>query len=114
MKLPGADRAEVAPDKVTGYLLATGHPLGRFKAAGFGVAGYVADNWKRFAAALKQHPIENPVAKVEPSRFGTRYIVDGIIKAGDGHRPFVRTVWFIATGARSAKLITAYLPNGAS
>lgn len=112
MKLPGADRAEVSPEKVTSYLLATQHPQGRFKAAGFGASGFPSDNWKKLAAALKAHPTENPVTKVEPSRFGTRYVVDGIVKAGDGHRPLIRTVWFIETGARSAKLITAYLPVG--
>ena len=31
----------------------------------------------------------------EPSPFGTRYVVEGIMTAPDGRSPLIRTVWFI-------------------
>jgi hypothetical protein len=43
MNLPNADRAVVDPAKLRDYLLAAGHPVGRFKARFFVSLGYVAE-----------------------------------------------------------------------
>ena len=69
---------------------------------------------QRYLAALLRHAGDHEVEKVENSRFGTRYIIDGIIHAPDGRSPVVRSVWFTETGERIPRFVTAYpLPRRA-
>jgi hypothetical protein len=44
--LPNADRAEIDPEKLHGYLLSLAHPVGRFKARFFTALGYSAARWR--------------------------------------------------------------------
>ncbi len=62
----------------------------------------------QFADALARHAAENEVAKSEQVRFGTRYVIDGIIHAPDGRTPNVRSVWFIEQGEPIPRFVTAY------
>ena len=48
------------------------------------------------------------VTRVEPSPFGARYVVEGIMAAPDGRAPGVRSVWFIRTGEDAPRFVTAY------
>jgi hypothetical protein len=40
--------------------------------------GFDLDRWEALARALKQHALENEVAREEKTIFGTRYIIDGL------------------------------------
>jgi len=108
MKLPDASDAIVSQAKVVDYLLAENHPQGRDKAAFFTRLGFTQKAWQVLATVLAQHPVEHDVYRVEDSRFGRRYVIDGAIETPSGRRRRIRTVWFIETGDDQARLVTAY------
>lgn len=108
MKLPFFDRAEIPDAKLRNYLLNSSHPDGSGKAAFFLRHGFTTDDLNVFRAALLRHAEENQVSRVEPSPFGTRYVIDGILHTPDGRQPWVRVVWFMDTGSDAARLVTAY------
>ena len=86
MKLPNADLAIVEEAKICDYLLSSSHPVGTAKAEFFGDFGFTAENWAVFAVALRQHGLENEVARSRETGFGPRYEVDGPLAAGRSGR----------------------------
>ena len=48
------------------------------------------------------------VDKVEETRFGMRYTVEGAINSPDGRNPSVRAVWFVRHNETAPHLVTAY------
>jgi uncharacterized protein DUF6883 len=95
MRLPNAENAEIPESKITKYLLSTTHRAGKSKASFLMQFGFDLDHWKALALALKQHALENDVVLEEKTIFGTRYIVDGLLKAPDGRWLNVRAAWYI-------------------
>jgi uncharacterized protein DUF6883 len=108
MKLPGVEKAEIHSAKIVSYLLSTTHPAGKSKASFFMEFGFSADKWEELAAALKQHAIDNEVARQEKTAFGTRYIVEGRLKAADGTWLNIRSAWFIHEPGEAPKFVTAH------
>jgi uncharacterized protein DUF6883 len=108
MRLPNWQKATVPESKIVGYLLATGDPFGRFKAAFFNGLGFSRTEPGLLASALIRHAGENEVAKAEDSPFGRRYIIEGVLIAPGGGKPMIRRVWFIETGQSIPRLVTAY------
>ena len=108
LKLPNAHQARIDRAKVINYLLSTSHPDGQSKAAFFSRFGFEAEQWQRFAAALRDHGARNEIAEMTVSDYGTRYSVNGIIETPDGRNPYVRTVWIIDKANNEPRLITAY------
>ncbi len=103
MKLPNYENAVVPESKITKYLLAPTHREGRNKARVFTALGFTASDWGTLARALLRHDSEH-----EDSPFGTRYTVEGAMASPASSTPFVRAVWFIATGDTVPKFVTAY------
>ena len=108
LKFPNAHQARIERAKVINYLLSTSHPDGQSKAAFFARFGFEAEQWQRFAAALRDHGARNEIAEMTVSDYGTRYSVDGIIETPDGRNPYVRTVWIIDKANDAPRLVTAY------
>ncbi|MCP4417782.1 MAG: hypothetical protein GY805_14250 [Chloroflexi bacterium] len=108
MKLPNGNKGEVPEVKIVSYLLSLTHEDGRSKAIFFLRFGYSPSNWTTLATALKEHALQHPVASIEESPFGKRYIIEGSIKAPDGRTPLIRTIWFIEDETEIPRLITAY------
>jgi hypothetical protein len=108
MKLPNADQAGISQTKITDYLLSPVHTRGRHKAKFFESFGFDRQNWIEMADALKLHARLNDVARVEASRFGSRYVIEGPIESPDGRCPRVRAIWFISRGATAPYFVTAY------
>jgi len=108
MKLPHLEKALVPRAKITDYRLSDTHADGRHKAVFFTSYGFTRESWETLAETLKQHAADHEVAKVEDSPFGTRYVIEGIIKAPDGRTPLLRSVWFIRHGEEEPRLATAY------
>jgi hypothetical protein len=108
MILPNADAADVSKDKIVKYLLSTTHPSGVSKAAFFGRFGFTAAKWQELAAALQLHARENPVRHWKNTRYGVRYVVDGLLKAPEGSRLNVRSVWFISRHEEMPRFVTAH------
>jgi hypothetical protein len=108
VKLPNHDQAVVPREKIVNYLLSLVHRDGRSKALFFSGFGFSVDAWQTLADALLRHAADHEVAKIEPSSFGIRYIVEGELHAPDGRTPLVRVVWFIGTDEELPRLATAY------
>jgi len=108
MKVPNAENAVIAPEKLRDYLLSETHPDGKHKARFFQAFGFSLDDWQSLGRAVRQHISDHEVARIEPSPFGIRYVVDGIMTAPDGRSPLIRTVWFNRNGEDIPQFVTAY------
>ncbi|MGE0545202.1 MAG: DUF6883 domain-containing protein [Dehalococcoidia bacterium] len=108
MKLPNCERATVAREKITEYLLSTTHRHGGQKAVFFLRYGFSRDSWADFAVELRRHACIYDVAKVNTTEYGTPYRIEGPINVPNGRRPLVRTVWMIDAGTDAPRLISAY------
>ena len=108
MILPNATRAYVPAEKMLDFLLSPTHHRGKSKAVFFGRFGFTAANWKELAASLIRHAMENEVLKIATSRYGTRYVIDGLLRSPDGSSLNVRSVWFIPAGEDAPRFTTAH------
>lgn len=108
MKLPSLEKAVIPRPKLVDYLLSTTHRDGRHKAAFFNAFGFFAEDWQFLAAKLLRHASEHDVVKQEESPFGVRYVIEGIMLMADDREAFVRSVWFIETGEKVPRFVTAY------
>ena len=112
-RLPDAHLAVVDRRKITGYLLARSHPAGRAKAAFFQRFGFTAAAWPSLRDALLDHARSAPIISAVDTPFGKKYILEGALAAPDGRKPQVRAIWFIETGERAPRFVTAYPAAGA-
>ena len=108
MKLPNYEGAIVPESKITGYLLSIRHRDGRSKAEFFIQLGFSLAAWEELVRALLRHVVENEVAKIEDSPFGTRYTIEGQLLAPGGKTAVIRSVWFIEKGEELPRFVTAY------
>ena len=108
MKLPNAQNVVIARVKVVDYLLSETHLDGRHKAAFFRQFGCSDKNWQELASALKRHATDQELAREEPSPFGQRFVIEGIMEMPDGRTPLVRTIWFLRSGETAPRFVTAY------
>ena len=75
--LRNAESAIIDAEKFRGYVLSTAHPVGRFKAAFFARFGFSADNWEAFEGDLRGLILSTDVMRVEESRYGQKFVVEG-------------------------------------
>ena len=108
MLLPNVENAVLRQEKITEYLLSQTHPVGRHKAEFFTRHGFSLETWECLADALLSHANTHEVAKVEVTRFGERYVVEGAIESPDGRNPEVRSVWFVESHEECPSFVTAY------
>lgn len=112
MRLPNCREAVISELKIARYLLSASHPYGRHKAAFFERFGFRAESWELMASALRTHAEQYEVVQMEDTEFGSRYTVEGPLKAPDGRAPTVRVVWFVERGDDRPRLITVYPLGG--
>jgi hypothetical protein len=108
MKLPNYEQVVITREKVVDYLLSDTHRDGRHKAAFFKRFGFTVAEWESAASALRAHAAEHDVTRIEPSPYGQRYVIEGIVRSPDGRDPLIRTIWFIETGEETPRFVTAY------
>jgi len=108
MRLPNAEHATVAPEKITAYLLVPEHPDNRGKAAFFSRYGFTMDAWERLAAALLAHGRAYPITGTRQRPQGMLYEVVGEMAMPDGRIRRVLTAWFIPNGSDAPRFVTAY------
>jgi hypothetical protein len=63
---------------------------------------------RRRGLALRTHASKNEVVKQETTPLGVRLVVKGPLTLCDGVVAQIRSVWFIESGERVARLATAY------
>ena len=61
-------------------------------AAFFTRFGFAVDAWEGLAQALREHAASHDVAQAEVSRYGHRYVIEGIIRSPDARNPLIRAV----------------------
>jgi hypothetical protein len=109
--LPNAELAEIAAEKLHGYLLSPTHPVGRFKARFFAALGYSALDWQTSEADLRiQHPSQDAEPGAETPH-GQPYTIRAILKGPNGESALVVTVWFVRSSDQQPLFVTAY-PGG--
>jgi len=108
MKVPNTEQAIVPRAKLADYLLSSSHRDGRHKARFFSQFGLSQDNWLELENLVRQHVQQHEITKEEPSPFGTRYVVDGIMKMPNGRTPQIRSVRFIRFTEEFPRFVTAY------
>jgi hypothetical protein len=108
VKLPNLDEAYAPEEKVRDYLLNVEHENGRGKALFFMRFGFSIDNWEALAQAIISHAHEHEVVKAVTTRFGVRYVIEGVLQTPSRRTPQVRAVWFIPVDDYRPRLTTAY------
>ena len=109
MNLPGAARADVVIEKLTGYCLNPNHPRGRHKARLFwSVLGLDI----RHAAWLRDALIEaartGEANASERDHYGQRYVLDFEMVGLRGSAK-VRSLWIVRTGEDIPRLTSCYV-----
>lgn len=107
MKLPDAEQAVVAREKIVDYLLSPTSPRGASKARFFRQFGFRVEEWEVFAAALQLHCRQHEVATTLAAEYGIQYVIIGLIETPDGRNPRIRSVWQVDYGTAYPRFITA-------
>jgi hypothetical protein len=108
MKLPNYEQVVITREKIIDYLLSDTHHDGRHKATFFKRFGFTVAEWESVASVQREHAAEHDVTQVEPSPYGQRYVIEGIVRSPNGRNPFIRTIWFIETAEEMPRFVTAY------
>lgn len=108
MKLPNVKHAIIQKEKFTDYLLSLTNEDGKPKAEYFRKIGFNETNLKDFENALITVASNNEVKTVEKSKFGVKYVIEGLMDSPIGKKVIVRTVWSIDKGEKNPRLVTAY------
>lgn len=99
---------QIDKSKLFDYLL---HPVNsRGKLGHFSRYGYSQGNWEDLHASLLEHAQKHLVTRVVATKFGTKYIVTGVLNTPSGRQPLpiITAVWQKDTGKVGVRLITAY------
>ena len=108
MKVPNAQRAVIAADKLTGYLLNLSHRRGAAKARLLLNFGYRSDNPEILEADLRTQHLSLDVTGTSTNAYGMVYEIEGPIKTPSGRAVRFCSVWQIDTGADMPRFITMY------
>jgi hypothetical protein len=107
MELPNRALAVIAQEKLTHYLLNTGHERGGTKARLLERFGYTVQNWGRLEADIRSG-LETEVDVVRATEYGTRYEIRMTLQTPLGMLLTLRTIWQIDDGTDVPRLITLY------
>jgi len=108
MKLPFREHAFVPGAKLVDYLLSPAHPVGKSKAQFFAAFGFDAANAADLERQLITIAQTEDLHKAISSPYGEKYVVQGILRAADGRRAIIDTVWIIEPGEDRPRFVTAY------
>ena len=108
MKIPNADRAIIAREKLRDYLLNPLHRRGGPKARLLMSLGYRAEDCDQLEHDLRSQHLTSDVTNVSDTEYGVRFeIVATILTPSGAHCDFC-SVWQIDEGADVPRLITLY------
>lgn len=108
MTVPNADRAIIAVEKITGYLLNVLHKRGGPKARLLLSVGYRADVPQRLESDLRSQHLSLDVTRRSENPYGVVYEIDGPIETPSGRVVRFCSVWQIDTGTDVPRFITMY------
>jgi hypothetical protein len=105
MRIPNADGAIIAREKIVEYLLNLDHPDGGSKAALLTHCGFSADRPSELENALREQHLPLEARAGKPSAFSEKFEIIGPL-VGPLDRVMVRSIWIIRHGERVPRLIT--------
>jgi Domain of unknown function (DUF6883) len=108
MTVPNADRAIIAAEKLTGYLLNVSHKRGGPKAKLLLSLGYRADDPERLEWSLRRQHLSLDVTRTSRNVYGVVYEIEGPIKTPSGRSIRFCSVWQVDTGTDVPRFITMY------
>lgn len=108
MKLPNAENAVIAPEKLRDYLLNPTHKKGGTKARLLLSLGYFADDWQRLEADLRAEHLGADVLGESENDYGKCYEIVAPLTGPTGRAIPFRSVWQMDTGTDYSRLITMY------
>lgn len=108
MILPNAESAFIVPDKVRGYLFSPTHPVGRFKAPFLVALGYRAERWETLRDHLRDVARTGIAMPGQPSPFGAKFELDGILIGPVGRSASIKAVWMLRPDDVSPRFVTAF------
>ncbi len=93
MKVPNAENAVIAPEKLRDYLLNSEHRRGKSKARKLLSMGYETDRWQQLDSDLRQQHLTADIDAVEANDYGTVYVVIAELTGPDGSVALFRSIW---------------------
>jgi hypothetical protein len=108
MRLPNAENAIIAEDKLAGYVLDVGHRRGGGKAKLLRSLGYEARHWRRLADDLRQQHLTAEVIEERNAVWGKRYDIVAPLTGPSGDAVLFRSIWQVDLGSDRPRLITMY------
>jgi hypothetical protein len=108
MRVPNADRAIIAADKLAGYLLNVSHKRGSSKARLLLTFGYRPDNPHSLESDLRAQHLSLDVTRTHAHAYGVVYEIEGPIKTPGGRSVRFCSVWQVDTGTDVPRFITMY------
>lgn len=106
MPLPNADRAIVAVEKLTGYLLNPSHKRGGAKARLFLSLGFRTDTPQTLETALRAQHLSLEATRTSQNAYGVVYEIEGPITTPSGKSVRFCSIWQIETGSEIPRFIT--------
>jgi hypothetical protein len=108
MKVPNAENAVIAPEKLRDYLMNPDHRRGGSKAKLLLSMGYQADQWQRLEMDLREQHLTAEVEEVEENDYGRCYAIVAGLTGPVARTILFRSIWQIDLGTDSPRLITMY------
>lgn len=108
MPIPNADRAIIAVEKVTAYLLNASHKRGGAKARLLIALGYQPALPERLVADLRAQHLSLDAVRVDRNAYGVSYRLEGDIVTPSGRSSRFCSIWQIDTGTDAPRFITMY------
>jgi hypothetical protein len=108
MTVPNADRAIIAPEKITAYLLNVSHKRGGPKARLLLSLGYRPDDRRRLESDLRTQHLSLDVTRTSENAYGVVYEVEGPIRTPGGKNVRFCSIWQVDTGTDVPRFITMY------
>ena len=108
MTVPNADRAIIAAEKLTGYLLNVSHRRGGPKARLLVSVGYRSDDPQSLDSDLRTQHLSLDVTRTSENAYGFVYEIEGPIRTPSGKTVRFCSVWQVDTGTDVPRFITMY------
>ncbi len=108
MRVPSADRAIIAAQKLTAYLLNVSHKRGAAKARLLLSVGYRADAPETLESDLRTQHLSIDATRTSRNAYGVVYEIEGPIRTPSGKTVRFCSIWQIDTGTEVPRFITMY------
>lgn len=108
MTIPHADRAIIAAEKLTGYLLNVSHKRGAAKARLLLGLGYQSATPQVLESDLRTQHLSLDITRTSENPYGVVFEIEGPIKTPGGKTVRFCSIWQVDTGTDVPRFITMY------